>query len=126
MGTMDEEKMMMLIDELLAEYDTFDELEKLGSMLTMAGIPFENFGTQICYYGPEGRPEPESNTIWQGRGIGAVCSVIANGYGSEEGLLEISGLMTEEEMKRVNDTVLGHLTAEDVFTRIREHYESVR
>lgn len=58
--------------------------------------------------------------------MGAVYSVIANGYGSSEGLLEISGLMTREEMDRVHDTVLGHLTAEDVFTRIRTHYESCK
>ena len=70
--------------------------------------------------------EPKDSNVWQGSGIGAVCSVIANGYGSSEGLLEISGLMTREEMDRVHDTVLGHLTAEDVFARIRTHYESCK
>ena len=32
--------------------------------------------------------------------------------------------MTQEEMEQVHDTVLGHRTAEDVFARIRAHYES--
>lgn len=124
MSTMDLLKLMMALSGGFAEGNASDELDKLDNLLKVAGIPFENFGMQICYYGPEGRPKPESNIVWQGPGVGAVCSVIANGYGSSEGLLEISGLMTKEEMDRVHDTVLGHLTAEDVFARIKDHYES--
>lgn len=123
MSAMDLLKAMMELSGGFAEGNASDELEKLDSLLTEAGIPFENFGMQICYYGPQGRPKPKDSNVWQGSGIGAVCSVIANGYGSSEGLLEISGLMTREEMDRVHDTVLGHLTAEDVFARIRTHYE---
>lgn len=126
MSTMDLLKLMMALSGGFAENNASDELEKLDDLLTEAGIPFENFGMQICYYGPEGRPEPKSNNVWLGPGIGAVCSVIANGYGSSEGLLEISGLITREEMDRVHDTVLGHLTVEDVFARIRTHYESCK
>lgn len=37
-------------------------------------------------------------------------------YGYEEGLLEIMGLLTEEEMEE--DRVLGYLSAEDVIKRI--------
>lgn len=125
MSTMDLLKLMMALSGGFAEGNASDELDKLDNLLKVAGIPFENFGMQICYYGPEGRPKPESNTVWQGPGVGAVCSVIANGYGSSEGLLEISGLMTKEEMDRVHDTVLGHLTAEDVFARIKGHYDVV-
>lgn len=124
MSTMDLLNLMMAISGGFAEGKDFDELEKLDDMLTEAGVPFENFGMQICYYGPEGRPKPKDSNVWQGPGVGAVCSAIANGYGSSEGLLEISGLMTQEEMDMVHDTVLGHLTAEDVFVRIRSHYES--
>lgn len=123
MSTMDLLKLMMALSGGFAEGNASDELEKLDDLLTEAGIPFENFGMQICYYGPEGRPKPRDGNVWQEPGIGAVCSVIANGYGSSEGLLEINGLMTREEMDRVLDTVLGHLTAEDVFARIRMHYE---
>lgn len=41
---------------------------------------------------------------------------------SEQDLLEIMGLLTEEEEKI--DRVLGWLTAKDVFDRIYEHYIS--
>ncbi len=126
MSTKDLLKLMMALSVGSAEGNASDELEKLDDLLTKAGIPFENFEMQICYYGPEGRPKPKDSNVWQGPGIGAICSVIANGYGSSEGLLEISGLMTREEMDRVHDTVLGHLTAEDVFARIRGHYESCK
>lgn len=126
MSTMDLLKLMMALSGGFAEGNASEELEKLDNLLTEAGIPFENFGMQICYYGPEGRPKPKDGNVWQGTGVGAVCSVIANGYGSSEGLLEIIGLMTSEEMDRVHDTVLGHLTAEDVFARIRAHYESCK
>ena len=126
MSTMDLLKLMRVLSGSFAEGNASDELEKLDDLLTKAGIPFENFGMQICYYGPEGRPKPKDSNVWQGPGIGAVCSVIANGYGSSEGFLEISGLMTREEMDRVHDTVLGHLNAEDLFARIKAHYESCK
>lgn len=106
MSTMDLLKLMMILSGGFAEGNASDELEKLDVLLTESGIPFENFGMQICYYGPEGRPKPKDSTVWQGSGVGAVCSIIANGYGSPEELLEISGLMTREEMDRVHDTVL--------------------
>lgn len=117
--------MMMLLKDSFSEGDASDELMKLDKLLKAADIPFENFGRQICYYGPEGRPKPKEN-VYTGVGWGAVCSVIAYGYGSSEGLLEISGLMTEEEMDEVNDTVLGNLTADNVFARIKAHYESCK
>lgn len=42
-------------------------------------------------------------------------------YGSEKNLLEIQGLLTEEEQR--NDSVLGCLTAEEVFKRIENHWK---
>lgn len=126
MSTMDLLKLMMALSGGFAEGNASDELVKLDDLLRTAGIPFENSGMQICYYGSEGRPKSKDSTVWQGPGVGAICSVIANGYGSSEGLLEISGLMTWEEMDRVHDTVLGNLTAEDVFARIKAHYESCK
>ena len=61
-----------------------------------------------------------------GNGVGAICSVIisSGSYGHKEGLLEISGLMTDEEYKKTGDTVLGSLTAENVFKRIERHYKT--
>ena len=124
MTAMDLLKMMSALSGGFAEDNALGELKKLEGLLTEAGVPFENFGLQICYYGPGGRPKLNNGNVWQGPGVGAICSVIANGYGSSEGLLEISGLMTKEEMDQVHDTVLGHLTARDVFERIMAHYES--
>ena len=41
-------------------------------------------------------------------------------YGADENLLEIMGLLTPEEEE--HDTVLGYLTAEEVFERIKNDY----
>lgn len=35
-------------------------------------------------------------------------------------------VMAQEEVDKVHDTVLGHLTDEDVFARIKVHYESCK
>lgn len=42
-------------------------------------------------------------------------------YGEEEDLLEIMGLLTEEEKQY--DDVVGYLSAENVFNRITEYYK---
>lgn len=51
-----------------------------------------------------------------------ICDVICHkySYGGSEGLLEIMGLVDEEE---VGDTVEGYLTATEVFNRIKKDYE---
>ena len=57
-----------------------------------------------------------------------ICSVVEfNGsYGASDDLLEIMGLMTEKEKQETEDDVLGWLTAEDVFNRIKSHRDSVQ
>lgn len=52
-----------------------------------------------------------------------LCDVIYGygSYGYEEGLLEIQGGLTEEEHEY--STVLGYLTAEEVFKRFKYCYE---
>jgi hypothetical protein len=86
-------------------------------MLEKAGIPFVwhehkdyRNGYQILY--PVG-------------GVYNVCSVIEHSfsYGNEKDLLEIRGLMTDEEIKEEHDLVLGFLTAENIFKRIEKHYK---
>lgn len=42
-------------------------------------------------------------------------------YGASEDKLEIQGLLTPEEEEY--DSVVGHLTAENVFERIKKHWE---
>ena len=94
----------------------YTEIFKLKEMLEKANIPFEFIehndfrnGYQICY--PKGEK--------------CVCSVIEHSfsYGSQNDLLEIQGLMTKKELEETHDTVLGYLSAENVFERIKEHYQ---
>lgn len=85
------------------------ELLRLASMLQAANIPFEIRdcweGYQICYPCIEERISD------------AVCHGFS--YGHEQGLLEIMGLVNEEE---VGDSVEGWLTAEQVFERWHKHW----
>lgn len=91
----------------------YREILKLKDMLEMAGIPFHfsksNGGFHICY--------PKE-------GFFRVCSVIEHdySYGHENDLLEIMGLMTRKEMIKNQDDVLGYLTANNVYQRIKKHY----
>ena len=81
-------------------------------MLENENIPFEFReifgGYQICY------PKIGNERI---------CSVIEHegSYGNEEDLLEIMGLLTANEKEC--DYVVGYLSAEDVFNRIKHHWE---
>lgn len=92
--------------------EKYNEIFKLKKMLNDAKIPFfwRNCldGYQVLY------PSEEL----------CICSVIEHqiSYGHKEDLLEIRGLMTQKELKREDDDVLGYLTADDVFKRIRKHY----
>jgi hypothetical protein len=94
--------------------EKYNEIFKLKSMLEENHIPFEwiehndfRNGYQICY------PEKAEK---------CVCSIIEHSfsYGSQKDLLEIQGLLTAEEEEC--DTVLGNLTAENVFERIRKDF----
>lgn len=86
------------------------EILRLKKMLESNNIPFELTewfnGYAISY------PSKQMT----------VCSAVEhNGsYGRNEDLIEIMGLLTEKELER--DTVVGWLTAEDVFTRIKNHF----
>lgn len=93
--------------------EKYNEIFKLKAMLEENQIPFEwiehddfRNGYQICY--------PE-------KGKKRVCSVIEHSfsYGNEKDLLEIQGLLTADEEEC--DSVLGNLTADDVFQRILSH-----
>lgn len=93
--------------------DCYKEIFKLRDMLDKAGIPYlcENGfmnGVAIAYPNRDNR----------------VCSAIEHdgSYGREADKIEIMGLLTDEEGEY--DSVVGWLTAEDVFNRIKTHYES--
>ena len=108
----------------------FKEILRLGEMLTEADIPHElrrhmMGGYQLTYYGHAGKPVAPAGHIY-GAGMGAVCSAIETpmSYGNEKDLIEIQGLLTDKEYKETGRSVLGYLTAEDVFNRIKNHWES--
>lgn len=92
----------------------YKEIFKLEEMLEKAGIPFEmSFffdGYQIGY------PSLKDDEY-------TVCSVIEHygSYGRELDLLEIMGLLTDDEKKF--DSVAGWLTANNVFDRINKHWK---
>ena len=95
----------------------YNEIFRLKEMLEKAEIPFEfrNLfdGFQICY--PRNN-KSEDDFVRE-------CSVIEHegSYGHSQDLLEIMGLLTEEESKY--DEVVGYLSAENVFERIKNNYE---
>ena len=99
------------------------EIEKLHKMLTDAGIEHDWIGRRRSLY------DPDLNWGWQiliyksngDRLVSAIEGFGSYGFGihGEQGdLIEIMGLLTPEEEK--HDSVLGWLTAEEVFGRIKE------
>lgn len=128
-----EQDLMKSVMEMLGMIKTdkeehYEEIKKLDTLLTEANIPHDfhpaQGGFQITYYGKNGKPKAEPGVI-RGAGVGAICSAIETpfSYGHENDTIEISGLMTEEERRRQQDTVMGNLSAEDVFERIRKDWE---
>ena len=93
--------------------DRYQEILKLDGMLTGAGIPHElarNMdGWQVFYpkHYDTGECVMDAIEHW-------------GSYGREKDLIEIMGLLTPEEMEY--DSVLGCLTAEEVFNRIKAHW----
>lgn len=88
----------------------FKEIFRLKKMLDEEGIPYrftESFGGWHIIYSDD-----EDD----------VCSVIEHkySYGNAEDLLEIQGLLTEDELKL--DSVAGYLSADDVFGRIKRDF----
>ena len=83
-------------------------------MLESAKIPFDFSELHGGYH-----------IVYPSDGSEYICSVIEHdgSYGRTKDLLEIQGLMTKEELEETQDTVLGYLTAEDVFQRIKKHWE---
>ena len=85
-------------------------------MLEKANIPFafnELYkGYHLCY--PKFSPKE------------LICSVVEHegSYGNRLDLLEIMGLLTEQEQEI--DEVVGSLTAEEVFNRINNHWTSLK
>lgn len=115
----------MLVDHFVDQDAVLNcwEIKKLARMLDTARIPFvftRRFDHPIkkgqSSYHLEYPVSSLSNCAKR------VCSVIQGygTYGMEENKLEIMGLIEPWE---TDDSVLGHLTAEDVFNRISKHWK---
>ena len=93
--------------------EKYTEILKLKDMLKKAGIPFKF--EEGCFDG--------YHISYPKAGNERVCSVIEHygSYGHDKDLLEIMGLLTEEEA--AEDDVAGWLTAEDVFSRIKADFD---
>lgn len=117
----------------------YKEIFRLKKMLEEANIPFE-FTDDLFHIKDKVLNDTISNIIYfrkrypsyqiiiykAGVKKERICDVIQhNGsYGNEQDLLEIMGGLTEEEQE--NDSVLGYLTAEEVFKRFKQCYENGR
>ena len=86
------------------------EMKKLEIMLDTFNVPFE---ITTHYSG--------TKQIWYPSCENSVCDAIcfSGSYGYEDGLLEIMGLVNEEE---IDGSVEGYLTAEEVFERMWDDY----
>ena len=92
----------------------YKEILRLKGMLEKAKIPFEFSELFGGYH--------ITHPINKFR----ICSVVEHdrSYGSEQDLLEIKGLLTENEKKY--DYVLGYRSAEEVFNRIKKNWKKLR
>ena len=94
------------------------EIEKLHQMLTAANIPHTMNRSHLKI------PNPSYQIVVYNKCNAYLCDAIFGtySYGYKNGLLEIMGGLTEEEEKC--DSVLGGLTAEEVFERFKYCYEN--
>lgn len=96
--------------------ERYNEILRLKGMLEKAKIPFE-FSKAFAGY----------HIVYPNNHL-KECSVIEHdcSYGREKDLLEIQGLLTKKEYKETQDTVIGYLTAEEVFQRIQKNWKKLR
>lgn len=96
----------------------YNEIFKLKKMLEKSLVPFE--------WKEFDKPSKQGFQILYPNDKNRVCSVIEHSfsYGNEKDLLEIQGLLTADEEEC--DSVLGNLTADDVFQRILSHWKGTK
>lgn len=93
--------------------DCYKEIFRLKEMMDNADIPY-TFEEGFLNGGALSYPNREN----------CVCSAIEHdgSYGRQDDKIEIMGLLTDEESEY--DSVVGWLAADEVFLRIKAHYES--
>lgn len=100
------------VDDSIVLNENYQAILALDVMLNNAKIPHE---TVRCFDGWQ--------IIYPEDGSGLVMDAIEHygSYGKERDLIEIMGLLTTEEEQY--DSVVGNLTAENVFARIKAHWD---
>ena len=90
------------------------EMTKLITLLLNSEIPFDLTTDAMGN---------QHNQVWYPSRDNAVCDVICHeySYGGKDGFLEMMGLLTDEEAE--GDSVLGWLTADEVYRRISADYK---
>lgn len=110
----------------------YKEIFRLKKMLEEANIPFEFTDDSFHVKDKISKyiqlkwlyPSYQIKIYKSGVKEEKICDVVQNlwSYGNKQDLLEITGGLTEEEQE--NDSVLGYLTAEEVFKRFKQCYEN--
>lgn len=111
----------------------YKEILKLKEMLEKANIPFkftdDLFNTKSIHIELRQQIQDSIKDQYPAYSIQIIkngkvlCDAVEHtlSYGNKEDLLEIMGGLTEEEQE--NDSVLGYLTAKEVFKRFKYCYE---
>lgn len=115
----------------------YKEIFRIKKMLEEANIPFK-FTDDLFHIKDKVLKDTVSNIIYFRKYYPSyqiiiykndakeerICDAIQHcgSYGNQQDLLEIMGGLTEKEQE--NDSVLGYLTAEEVFKRFKQCYEN--
>ena len=95
------------------------ELDKLHDLLDQANIEHVVITDSNGFYERHMIKMYEVQNDAKTEILSAICHY--GSYGFEQGKIEIMGLLTKSELK--HDSVVGHLTARNVFKRIKKHME---
>lgn len=96
------------------------ELNKLERMLKRSEIPYEREDSAWEEYEHHEIYYPDKKSAR----ADAIISIYS--YGHKEGLLEQMGLIPEERMNELHDSVEGWLTAKIIFERIKTFHDQYR
>lgn len=100
----------------------YKEIFKLKVMLDNASIPYEFIDRSYVISNEIKYPSYQIIVYKQSSKDRLISVVEGFGtYGGQDDLLEIMGCLTEKEEQE--DSVLGFLTANEVFERIKKHFK---
>lgn len=109
-------RLKKMLEEANIPFEFTDDLFHAKDKVSRGGLDYIRFNS---FY-----PSYQIKIYKNGAKEERICDVIQHygSYGNQQDLLEIMGGLTEEEQE--NDSVLGYLTAEEVFKRFKQCYEN--